>query len=76
MKAERWKKTESVQSGQWNHFPNSTEARYEQLSQTITLNTITSEYFEEALRSKDPIVQRRVLPVLYHELRHWIEQEV
>jgi hypothetical protein len=73
MKAEPWEQTESAQSRRWNHFPNSTLAHYDQLSQTITLNTIDTAMFKDALQSSDPLALRKVLPVYFHELRHWID---
>lgn len=68
-----WAKSESARSQRWNHFPNSTIARYDQLTQTITLNEITYADFVSASTSDDPLEERRVLPLLWHEIRHWID---
>lgn len=57
----------------WNHFPNSTVAKYEQLSQVVVLNTVDWESYDRAVRSEDILALRRIAPVLWHELRHWVD---
>jgi hypothetical protein len=73
MYAESWRSSEPGRARRWNHFPNSVEGRYNQLSQTIDLEIVSSTEFTEAVRSSDVSKKRRVLPLLWHELRHWID---
>jgi hypothetical protein len=73
MHSESWQSTEPGKARRWNHFPNTVEGRYNQLSQTIDLEVVSSSDFVEAVRSNDAAKQRRVLPLLWHELRHWID---
>jgi hypothetical protein len=73
MHSESWQSTEPGKARRWNHFPNTVEGRYNQLSQTIDLEVVSSSDFVEAVRSNDAAKKRRVLPLLWHELRHWID---
>ena len=73
MYSESWQSTEPGRARRWNHFPNTVEGRYNQLSQTIDLEVVSSSDFVDAVQSNDVAKKRRVLPLLWHELRHWID---
>jgi hypothetical protein len=73
MHSEPWRSTEPSKARRWNHFPNTVEGRYNQLSQTIDIEVVSSSDFVQALRSNDVAMKRRVLPLIWHELRHWID---
>ncbi len=73
MHSESWQSTEPGRARRWNHFPNTIEGRYNQLSQTIDLEAVSYSDFVEAARLNDVTKKRRVFPLLWHELRHWID---
>jgi hypothetical protein len=73
MRTESWRSSEPGKARRWNHFPNTVEGRYNQLSQTIDIEIVSSSEFTDAVRSSDLSKKRRVLPLLWHEIRHWID---
>jgi hypothetical protein len=58
----------------WKAFPNlTTLGSYEHFSQTIHLASVTPEEFRAAFGARDFAARRKVVPLLYHELTHWVD---
>ncbi len=58
----------------WKVFPaTKTLAYYHPSAQFIELSEIDSTQFQSALTNRDPKECITVLPLLFHELRHWID---
>jgi hypothetical protein len=58
----------------WKAFPNlTTLASYEHFSQTVHLSSVTPEEFRTAFGQRDFMARRKVVPLLYHELTHWVD---
>lgn len=59
-----------------NVFPNNPVTdlgSYTYTSQTIALNKVSPTLFELAVAKRDPSARFRVLPVLAHEVTHWLD---
>lgn len=50
-----------------------TEAFYDDTLQRIVLTSVTSAQFEAALQAADPTERNRILALIAHELRHWLD---
>jgi len=73
---ERLRKLAELESGdytRWNVIPNlSVVASYSFTTQTIELAEVSAQRYMGAL-SGDPAAQNKVLPLLLHEWRHWLD---
>ena len=59
---------------QWRAFPNlSTLGSYDPFSQTVHLNSVSPDEFHAAFKGGDIGARRRVVPLLFHELTHWVD---
>jgi len=59
---------------QWKAFPNiGVLASYEPFSQIIHLNSITPIEFERAFKDRVYESRRKVVPLYFHELTHWVD---
>lgn len=59
---------------QWRLFPaTKTNAYYESLGQYIELSEVDSVQLQRAMNERNPRQALPVLPVLFHEARHWID---